>query len=306
MTDQEVIGFVGLGRMGEPIARNLLQAGHPLTVWNRTRGKAAALVAAGAREAWDPAETGSSGGIVFTMLSDDRALEQVVESRGFLERLAPGGVHVSMSTVSPETSRRLADRHAGEGSAYVAAPVFGRPEAAAAGKLWVCLSGAASARRRVVPFLRSMSQGLFELGDDPGAANVAKLCGNFLIAAAMEAMSEAFTLGEKNGIDPKTLADLFGQTLFACPIYQNYGKSIAEGRFTPAGFSLPLGLKDMSLVLATATSSKTPMPVASLVRDRLLTGLARGREDHDWSALSLGAREAAGLEVKPEPERTGT
>lgn len=295
MADQVGLGFVGTGNMGEPIARSLLQAGHPLTVWNRTRGKVASLVSQGAREAWDPAETCLPGGVVFTMLSDDRALEQVVESRGFLERLAPGGIHVSMSTVSPETSRRLAERHSGEHSAYVAAPVFGRPDAAAARKLWVCVSGSGPARERVAPLLRAVGQGLFEMGEDPGAANVAKLCGNFLIAAAMEAMSEAFTLGEKNGIEPQKLADLFGQTLFACPIYQNYGKSIAEGRFTPAGFALPLGLKDMGLVLATAVSSKTPMPVAGLVRDRLLSGMARGREDHDWSALSLGAREEAGL-----------
>jgi len=266
--------------MGEPIARGLLQAGHPLTVWNRTREKVASLVTEGAREAWNPAEACFPGGVVFTMLSDDRALEQVVESRGFLGGLAPGGIHVSMSTVSPETSRRLAERHEGEGSAYVAAPVFGRPEAAAARKLWVCLSGAVAACERALPLLRSVSQGQFQFGEDPGAANVAKLCGNFLIAAAMEAMSEAFTLGEKNGIEPRKLSDLFGQTLFACPIYQNYGKTIAEGRFKPAGFALPLGLKDLELVLATATSSKTPMPLANLVRDRLLSGMARGREDH--------------------------
>ncbi len=297
MADQDGIGFVGTGRMGEPIARSLLQAGHALTVWNRKREKVAALVGDGAREAWDPAEVCSPGGVVFTMLSDDRALDQVVGSRGFLDRLSPGGVHISMSTVSPETSRRLAERHADGGSAYVAAPVFGRPDAAAARKLWVCVSGEAPARERAAPLLREVGQGVFDFGDDPAAANVAKLCGNFLIAAAMEAMSEAFTLGEKNGIDPNRLVDLFGRTLFACPIYQNYGKTIADRSFTPAGFALPLGLKDMSLVLASATSSKTPMPLANLVRDRLLSGIARGREDLDWSALSLGAREEAGLPV---------
>src|SRR5512141_1370049 len=139
MNAESRIGFVGLGRMGEPIARNLIEAGHELSVFNRTREKARPLLEAGAREASSPAEVCAPGGIVFTMLSDDRALEEVVSSDGFLERLAPGGVHVSMSTVSPATARRVAERHANEGSAYVAAPVFGRPDAAAAKKLWICL-----------------------------------------------------------------------------------------------------------------------------------------------------------------------
>lgn len=281
--------------MGEPIARNLIAAGYELAVWNRTPAKARPLVEAGAREAAGPADVCTPGGVVFTMLADDRAVEDVVGSDGFLERLAPGGVHVSMSTISPETSRRLAERHANAGSAYVAAPVFGRPEAAAAKKLWVVASGAAHARDRVLPLLRAVGQGIHELGEDPGAANVAKLCGNFLIAAAMESMAEAFTLGEKNGVPGRELAKLFGETLFGCPIYQNYGKTIAERKFQPAGFGLLLGLKDMSLVLDTAGKSRTPMPVADLVRRRLLSAAAKGREDWDWSALALGAGEDGGL-----------
>ncbi len=293
--DAERVGFIGLGKMGEPIAANLRAAGHALAVWNRTAGKAESLVAAGAEEARGPAEVCRAGGVVFTMLADDRALEEVVSSPGFLEALAPGGLHVSMSTVSPATSRRLARRHEEAGSAFVAAPVFGRPEAAAARKLWICLSGAAAARERATPFLLALGQRIYEFGDEVGSASVAKLCGNFLIAAAMESMAEAFALGQKNGIAPAELANLFGETLFACPIYQNYGKSIAERKFQPAGFAMPLGLKDMSLVLGSAAESKAPMPVASLLRDRLLAGLARGREDYDWSALTLGAAEDAGI-----------
>ena len=295
MSEESRIGFVGLGRMGEPIARNLIEAGHELSVFNRTREKARPLLEAGAREASSPAEACAPGGIVFTMLSDDRALEEVVSSDGFLERLAPGGVHVSMSTVSPATARRIAERHANEGSAYAAAPVFGRPDAAAAKKLWICLSGAAHARDRALPLLRAVGQGVYELGEDPGAANVAKLCGNFLIAAAMESMAEAFVLGEKNGVPAKELARLFGETLFSAPVYVNYGKAIAERKFQPAGFGLMLGLKDLTLVLETASASKAPMPVANLVRDRLLSEAAKGRQDWDWSALALGAREEAGL-----------
>jgi 3-hydroxyisobutyrate dehydrogenase-like beta-hydroxyacid dehydrogenase len=288
------IGFIGLGHMGEPIARNLIESGQSVVVWNRTREKAKALLDAGAREAAGPAEACMPGGIVFTMLSDDRAIEEVVGAEGFLERLAPGGVHVSMSTISPDTSRRLAERHANAGSAYVAAPVFGRPEAAATKKLWVLCAGAAHARDRVLPLLRSIGQGLHELGEDPGAANVAKLAGNFLIAAAMESMAEAFALGEKNGVEAKELARIFGETLFSCPIYQNYGKTIAERKFQPAGFGLLLGLKDMNLVLATAEKARTPMPVASLIKDRLLSAAAKGREEWDWSALTLEALESAG------------
>ena len=291
----EQIGFVGTGRMGEPIARNLLEAGNRLVVFNRTGSKADGLVAQGARRAPAPGDVCSPGGLVLTMVSDDAALEEIVSSEGFLPRLAPGGVHVSMSTVSPRASRAVAQLHAGAGSGYVAAPVFGRPEAAASRKLWVCLSGAPEARARALEPLRAIGQGVFELGDDPGAANVAKLCGNFLIAAAMEAMAEAFALGEKNGIAPKALADLFGGTLFACPIYQNYGKTIAERRFSPAGFAMPLGVKDLGLVLETAALSNTPMPVAGLVRDRLLSAMARGWQDLDWSALARAVREDAGL-----------
>lgn len=289
------IGFIGLGRMGEAIARNLLGAGHRLVVWNRTPEKAGDLVRRGAERVASAADACPPGGVVFTMLADDTALEAVAGSEGFVARLGRGGVHVSMSTISPGTARRFAESHEAGGSAYVAAPVFGRPDAAAAGKLWVCLSGAAEARARVLPLTREIGQGTFELGDDPGAANVAKLCGNFLIAAAMESMAEAFTLGEKSGLRPAELARIFGETLFACPIYRNYGATIAEGRFSPPGFALPLGLKDVSLVLAAAAEARAPMPLAGLLRDRLLSGIARGRQDLDWSALSLGARDDAGL-----------
>ncbi len=284
----EKIGFIGLGRMGEPIAANLLAAGYDVAVWNRTREKARPLVEKGAREAAGPAEAATPGGIVVTMLSDDDAVEEVVGAEGFLERLAPGGVHVSMSTVAPDTNRRLAERHANAGSALVSAPVFGRPEAAAAKKLWVVCSGAAHARDRALPALRAIGQGIYELGEDPGAANAAKLAGNFLIAAAMESMAEAFALGEKNGVGASDLARLFGETLFACPIYQNYGKTIAERKFQPAGFGLLLGLKDMTLVLETAGKARLPMPVANLVRDRLLAAAAMGRGEWDWSGMVAG------------------
>jgi len=292
----ERIDFIGLGNMGQPMALNLLKAGFELRVYNRNPARAEPLVAQGAQQAFKPDEVAEPGGIVITMVANDSALESVVLGKeGFLERLGPNGIHLSMSTVSPATAHKLADLHAKQGSIYLAAPVFGRPEAAAAGKLWICLSGAQVGKERVQPVLKVLGQGIFDFGEDPGAANVVKLTGNFLIASAMEAMAEALTLAEKNGIDRSKVIDMLGQTSFACPIYQNYGKAIAEERYTPPGFYLSLGLKDVGLVLQTADSAKVPMPFASLLHDRFLASVAKGRGDMDWSALALGVSDDAGL-----------
>lgn len=290
------IGFIGLGKMGEPMARNLLAAGHQVRVFNRTSGKGAALVEAGARSADTPASTVEKGGIVVTMVANDRALEEVTLGRdGFAEALGRGGLHISMSTVSPATSRRLAEEHRAKGSLYVAAPVFGRPDAASAKRLWICVSGPAQGRERAKPVLEAMGQKVYDYGDDAGAANVVKLAGNFLIVSALEAMAEAYALAEKNGIDRSTIATMFGETMFASPIYQNYGRMIAQESYTPAGFKLSLGLKDVNLVLDAADASGVPMPFASAVHDRLLTALAKGRGDMDWTAVGLGVSEDAGL-----------
>ncbi|SRR6266542_410099 len=292
----ENIGFVGLGNMGSAIAGNLLAAGNRLRVWNRTAGKDDSLVAAGAQRASGPADTVTPAGILVTMVSDDRAVEQIVETPGLLERLGRG-VHVSMSTIGPGTARRLARRHGEAGGTYVAAPVFGRPDAAAAKKLWVCVSGTPAAAARVRPLLEAIGQGIFEFGEDPGAANVVKLCGNFLIVAAMEAMAEAWTLAEKSGLDRAAVARMLSETIFTAPVYKNYGAAIAERRHSPAGFRLALGLKDVDLVLNAAAEAKAPMPSASLARDRFLSAMANGRADLDWSALALGVAEEAGIRV---------
>jgi 3-hydroxyisobutyrate dehydrogenase-like beta-hydroxyacid dehydrogenase len=266
-------------------------------VYNRTLSKAEALTAKGARLAHQPSETVTKGGIVISMVANDQALEEIVMSQGFLERLGPGGIHLSMSTVSPETSRKLAQLHAQHGSIYLAAPVFGRPEAAATQKLWICLAGPQLARERVQPVLKALGQGIFDFGEDPGAANIVKLCGNFLILSAMEAMAEALALAEKSGIARSAVTDMLTHTLFSAPIYQIYGKMIAEKRHTPAGFRQTLGLKDLNLVRDVAEHATMPMPFASLLHDRLLAGIAKGRGDMDWSALSLDVLENAGLEV---------
>jgi len=282
--------------MGQPMASNLLKAGFELRVYNRNSSKAEPLVAQGAQRVSKPGEVVEAGGIVVTMVANDNALESVVSGKeGFLERLGPNGIHLSMSTVSPATARKLADLHAKHGSTYLAAPVFGRPDAAAAGKLFICLSGSQAGKERVHPLLQALGQGVYDFGGDPGAANVIKLTGNFLIAAAMEAMAEAFTLAEKNGIERTKVIDMLGQTSFACPIYQNYGRTIAEERYTPAGFLLSLGLKDVNLVLQAAESAQMPMPFASLLHDRFMASVAKGRGEMDWSALALGVSEDAGL-----------
>jgi 3-hydroxyisobutyrate dehydrogenase-like beta-hydroxyacid dehydrogenase len=297
----ETLGFIGLGNMGEPIAASLLAAGDTLRVYNRTTSKAATLVAKGATLVKNPADVASPGGIVLTMLADDRAVEQVCLLPGsFVEKLGPGGIHVSISTIAPATARRLAEHHAKHRVEYVASPVFGRPEAAAAKKLWVCTSGHAAPKARVRPLLEAIGQGIFDFGEDAGSANVVKLCGNFMIASAIETISESLALAEKNGIDKHAVADLFGRTLFACPVYQGYGKTIAAEKFEPAGFRLALGFKDISLSLATATASLVPLPVASLLHDRYLTAMAKGRGDMDWTAVALGVAEDAGIQPQAQ------
>jgi 3-hydroxyisobutyrate dehydrogenase-like beta-hydroxyacid dehydrogenase len=290
------MGFIGLGNMGRPMAGNLLKAGHPVRVWNRTSARAAPLAAQGATVVSSPEEVAEPGALVITSLANDQALEEVVgANRELLRRLGSGGIHVSTSTVAPATSRRLAEGHRQYGVAYLAAPVLGRPDAAAAAKLWIFLSGRPDARERVRPVLQVLGQGVFDLGEDPGAANVVKLACNFLLASAMEAMAEAFTLAEKNGVGRGLVADLLVQTLFDCPVYRNYGKQIAEQRYQPALFKLSLGLKDIGLVLQTAASSQVPMPLASLLHDHFLAAAAKGRGGLDWTGLAAEVSEAAGL-----------
>jgi 3-hydroxyisobutyrate dehydrogenase-like beta-hydroxyacid dehydrogenase len=290
------VGFIGLGNMGEPIAGNLLKAGFGVRVFNRTASKAAALVKQGARLASHAQDVAEPGGIVLTMLSDDRTVEEFCdEPGGFIEKLGPGGIHVSLSTISPAAARRLPEQHRKFQVSYVGAPVFGRPEAAAAKRLNVLVSGAAAAKSRIAPILAAIGQATFDFGEAPDAANVVKVCGNFMIASAIQTMAEAMTLAQKNGIDAAKMMDMLAQTIFACPVYQGYGKALSEQRFEPAGFRMVLGLKDVNLALDTAAASTMPMPIASLLHDRLLANVARGRGEMDWLAVSLGIAEDAGL-----------
>jgi 3-hydroxyisobutyrate dehydrogenase-like beta-hydroxyacid dehydrogenase len=300
--EKEPIAFIGLGNMGAPMAHNLLAAGFKVTVFNRTRERAETLASSGAAVAESPRAAVVPGGIVVTMLANDLALQSVVLGEdGFADTLGKDGLHISMSTVSPETSRKLAEEHARRGSHFLAAPVFGRPDVAAAGKLWICQAGPAAAKQRAKPVLEVLGQAIHDFGEEPGAANVVKLSGNFLILSAIEALAEALALAQKNGVDRTALAAFFGQTMFACPVYQNYGRILAAREFEPPGFALKLGMKDMRLVRDAAEAVMVPMPVADLLHARLLSALAKGRGELDWTAIELSTAEDAGIDDKANP-----
>jgi len=290
------IGFLGIGAMGQPIAANLIAGGFKLRVWNRTAARTAPLTALGATAVESPAAAVMPGGVAITMLADDAAVESVtVGDSGIAARLGAGGIHVSMSTIAPATAERLARYHSERGSVYLGAPVFGRPENAQARQLVVCISGQQAAKDKVRPMLDAIGRAVFDFGEAPGAANVAKLCGNFLIASAIEAMAESFALAEKSGVDRTQVATMLTKTLFASPVYQRYGDMIAAKRHLPAGFKLPLGLKDVELVLSTAGAARVPMPLAGMLRERIIAGLAKGREEMDWSALALSVLDDAAI-----------
>jgi 3-hydroxyisobutyrate dehydrogenase-like beta-hydroxyacid dehydrogenase len=289
------VGFIGLGRMGAGMAGNLLKAGHEVTVYNRTPAKARALIALGAKPA--SAVTEACGGdAVMTMLANDEAVESVVLGpEGVAASLRPGAVHVSSSTISPALSRRMAAQHAQQGQRYVAAPVFGRPEAAAAAELLVVAAGSEAAVGTARPLLEAIGRRVVVVGETPQSANLVKVSGNFLIASAIESLGEAFALIHKGGIDRQRYLEILTE-LFNTPAYRTYGALIAAGHFEPAGFAAPLGQKDIRLLLASAEELGVPMPVASLLRDRFLRLLASGGERLDWSAIGGLAAKDAGVE----------
>jgi 3-hydroxyisobutyrate dehydrogenase-like beta-hydroxyacid dehydrogenase len=291
------IGFIGLGRMGAGMAMNLLKAGHDVTVYNRTPAKAQSLVAHGAHAATTVAEA-CRGDVVITMLSDDAAVEGVTfVSDGVLASLRGGAIHISMSTISVALSDGLAAAHAQADQRFVAATVFGRPEAAAAGKLFIVAAGEDHAVDACMPLFQALGQSTFRIGNKPSAANLVKLSGNFLLASVIEALGEAMALVGKAGIDRREYLDFLTSTLFPAPVYKTYGTMIAEGRFEPAAFAAPLGFKDIRLAIAAAESLRVPMPLASLLHDRFVRLLAQGGEGLDWSGIGgLAAQDANGNE----------
>jgi 3-hydroxyisobutyrate dehydrogenase-like beta-hydroxyacid dehydrogenase len=290
------VGFIGLGRMGAGMAARLLEAGHELTIYNRTRSREQPLLAKGARAAVDIADA-SRADAVFTMLADDIALENVVYGdRGMLAHLPSGAIHISASTISVALSERLTADHAGLGQRFVAAPVFGRPEAAAAGRLFVVAAGASDAIERAGPLFEAVGQRTFVISQEPRAANLVKLSGNFLIASVIESLGEALALVSKGGVDKGQYLEILTSTLFSAPVYKTYGDLIAREKFEPAGFAVALGHKDIRLVLAAGEELRVPLPLANLLRDRFLNLLAHGGETLDWSAVgALAARDAGAV-----------
>jgi 3-hydroxyisobutyrate dehydrogenase-like beta-hydroxyacid dehydrogenase len=287
------VGFIGLGNMGQAMARNLLKAGHRVTVHNRSRGKAEALATDGAKVAESLAEAWGNP-VVITMLADDAAVEGILfGDGGGLSTLSRDAVHISMSTISVALSDRLAEAHRKAGQIFVAAPVFGRPEAAAAAKLFIVAAGAQLARCQ--PLFDAIGQRTFIIGDKPSAANLVKISGNFLLATVIECLGEAFALIRKGGVDPHAYLEVLTSTLFSAPAYKTYGGLIANEQYEPAGFKMTLGLKDLRLALAAADALDTPMPAASLVHDHFLAGVAQGEGESDWSALARLSARNAGL-----------
>jgi 3-hydroxyisobutyrate dehydrogenase-like beta-hydroxyacid dehydrogenase len=288
------LGFIGLGRMGAAMASNLVKAGHDVSVFNRSPGKGAALVELGAREATNLAEV-CGGDAVITMLADDDAASDIaLGPGGLVAHLGKGAIHLSMSTISIALSKRLAQAHAKAGQRYAAAPVFGRPDMAAAAKLYIVTAGDPATIEECQPLFRAMGQKTFPIGTEPSAANLVKLSGNFLLASAIEALGEAVALIGKAGIDKRAYVEILTSTVFNAPAYKIYGGLIAQSKFEPAAFAAPLGYKDIRLALTAAESLRVPMPLGSLLHDRFLRLLAQGGDHLDWSAIGGLAAEDAG------------
>eukprot|EP00310_Coccolithus_braarudii_P019215 CAMPEP_0183344552 /NCGR_PEP_ID=MMETSP0164_2-20130417/10199_1 /TAXON_ID=221442 /ORGANISM="Coccolithus pelagicus ssp braarudi, Strain PLY182g" /LENGTH=349 /DNA_ID=CAMNT_0025515563 /DNA_START=69 /DNA_END=1117 /DNA_ORIENTATION=+ len=297
------VGFVGLGAMGMPMALNLMDAGHTIRVFDLNELAVGQAVEKGAQRAASPREAADGVDVLVTMVPNDAVLKQVVsdERSGVLATLK--GVHVSCSTVHPDTSRELAALHEAAGSGFVGAPIFARADGVAQRLASFCVGGKEAAVAMALPILEANSNGVFRFGEDPGAGNVVKLCGNYMIASAIESCSEALSLAEKSGLDRAAVMGMLNSTIFDCLIYKGYGERVARRSHTPGdplvgpGFQLELGLKDVTLALDVAHKVQAPMPFASVLHDQFLAAAAKGRGKMDWSAIGLGVSEAAGVDI---------
>jgi len=282
--------------MGRAMADRLLSGGHDLMVYNRTADKSSALIARGAQAAATVAQAAAYAGVVLTMLADDAALTAVSQGRdGLIGALPTGGIHVVMGTHGVQVVRSLAAAHAQAGQVLLAAPVLGRPEAVTAGKLGVIVAGDAAAIARCRPLFESLGRRVFAAGSDPGSAAAIKLANNLLLACAIEAMGEAFSLVRKCGVDGNLFHDVITDGLFASPAYNGYARIIADQSWDHAGFTVELALKDVSLALAAGAGAAVPMPSVNVCRDRLLGALSHGDGQLDWAAMALEQARASGL-----------
>ena len=288
------IGFIGLGKMGKAIAGLLLSTGHKVTVWNRSPEAVQELVAKGAQAAAEPADLAKSD-VLLSILANDAATRSVFVDQGVLEAAHPGLIHINLATISVALAKELAELHRQRRVGYVAAPVFGRPDAAAAGKLNVVVAGDPATVAKVQPILDAIGQKTWPVGDNPENANVVKIAGNFMIASAIETMGEAVALTRSHGVKAGAFLDILTNTLFAAPAYKLYGGLIAAEKYQPAGFTAPLALKDVRLALAAADENNVPMPFANVLRDSLMELIATGGGDDDWVAMARVAARRAGL-----------
>lgn len=299
------IGFIGTGSMGKPMAKNILENGHELTVYNRTPSRTRDLEEDGAVSVETPSQAASERSVVVTMVSDDRALKDVVfgsetgstdEGDGLLEGLSADGVHLAMSTISPETSRELQEAHTEHDQHFVAAPVFGKPNFSREGTLSVVAGGTEEIVERCEPVFDAVGRQYFTVAEEPDKANIVKLAGNFTIASMMETLGETFTLMRKADIKPEQFLQIINGSLFDSPLYEAYGSSMAKREYE-AGFTLELGLKDMTLARETAQEHETPMPLLNLVHEHLLSGVARDLGEKDWTGIGAVIEGQAGLDA---------
>jgi 3-hydroxyisobutyrate dehydrogenase-like beta-hydroxyacid dehydrogenase len=290
------VGFLGLGKMGQAMALNLARAGTALRVWNRDHAKRSELGRVGAALGDTPRATAQDCDVLITMLADDAAVEAVVHGvDGMAQGMRAGALHISMSTIATATAERLQAFHLAQGHRYISAPVLGRPEAAAAAKLFIVAAGCTEDLEQAAPLFALLGQRVFRVSSSPAAANLVKLCGNFMILSAIESMGEAMALAHKGGVDRESLLEVLTGSLFDVPLYRNYGDLLAQGRFRPAGFGAALGLKDMRLAAQSAEQLQVPMPFLSVLRDHLLQTLATEGADVDWSAIGIAIEHNAGI-----------
>jgi 3-hydroxyisobutyrate dehydrogenase-like beta-hydroxyacid dehydrogenase len=289
------VGFIGLGRMGQVMAARVLGAGHDLVVYNRTRAKCADLEKAGAKVAASMAEACKGREVVISMVTDDKALLEVVKD-GVVPGLPKGAIHVAMGTHSVAAIREIGPLHDKAGQVLVGAPVLGRPEAAAAGQVGVVAGGPKDAVAKVAPLFEVIGRRTFDAGVKPEGASVVKLANNMMIGCAIEAMGEGFSLVRKYGVDPATFYDVMTDGLFAAPAYKIYGNIIVKQSYATAGFTTTLGLKDANLAMAAALAASVPLPSLNVYRDRLLGAIAHGEAEQDWAVMARDQARASGLE----------
>lgn len=278
-----MIAFLGLGRMGSVIARHLIRHGENVTLWNRTAAHAQLLAAEGAKVAKTPAEAVSACDVVFTMLLDDPALEQVIYDGKVLESLPKGAIHVSLSTLSVQLSRRLTSDHAARGQHFVAAPVFGRPHIAEQARLWIAVGGAPEPVGRIRALLQVFSRGVTVVSDNPWSAHALKLGGNFLITAMIASLSESFVYAEALSIDPEIFLETVNNALFQSPFCEMYGKIMLHPPATP-GATMAVGEKDMRLFREAAHSEQLSTPLADRFFATFHRAFEAGMKDQDWAA----------------------